>query len=48
MVCNCSNSVNVDLPIEKIHKCMGDPEADVENDVLKNEQLVQVISQFFF
>lgn len=23
---------------------MGDPEADVENEVLKNEQLVQVIT----
>lgn len=28
--------------MEKIKKCMGDPEADVENEVLKNEQQVQV------
>lgn len=31
-----------DLPIEKIKDCMGDPEADVENDVLKIEQDRQV------
>lgn len=31
-----------DLPIEKIRKCMGDPEADVENEILKTEQEVQV------
>lgn len=31
-----------DLPIEKIKMCMGDPEADVENQVLKTEQEVQV------
>jgi hypothetical protein len=33
-----------DLPIEKIQKCMGDPEADVENDVLKTEQDLQVFA----
>lgn len=32
----------IGLPIEKIKKCMGDPEADVENDVLKTEQELQV------
>lgn len=32
-----------DLPIEKIKKCMGNPEDDVENEVLKAEQEVQVI-----
>jgi hypothetical protein len=31
-----------DLPIEKIKKCIGDPEADVENEVLKIEQTAQV------
>lgn len=31
-----------DLPVEKIKYCMGDPEADVENDVLKIEQDRQV------
>ncbi|XP_057429809.1 vacuolar-sorting receptor 6-like [Lotus japonicus] len=40
----CAETVmeSLDLPIEKIKKCMGDPEADVENEVLKNEQQVQV------
>ncbi|EXB83259.1 Vacuolar-sorting receptor 6 [Morus notabilis] len=37
-----ANESNRCLPIEKIKKCMGDPEADVENAVLKNEQVVQV------
>lgn len=31
-----------DLPIEKIEKCMGDSEANTENEVLKIEQEVQV------
>ncbi|KAH7840962.1 hypothetical protein Vadar_023916 [Vaccinium darrowii] len=31
-----------DLPMDKIKKCMGDPEADVENEVLKMEQDSQV------
>nr|VDC74628.1 unnamed protein product [Brassica rapa] len=31
-----------DLPIEKVKKCMGDPEADTENEVLKMEQVVQL------
>lgn len=35
--------MDADLPIEKIRKCVGDPEADVENEVLKVEQEVQVI-----
>ncbi|CAL9104261.1 unnamed protein product [Musa textilis] len=30
------------FPLAKITKCMGDPEADVENDVLKTEQELQV------
>ncbi|KMT06156.1 hypothetical protein BVRB_7g163250 [Beta vulgaris subsp. vulgaris] len=30
------------LPVDKIKKCMGDPEADVENEVLKNEQDKQI------
>ncbi|KAL1320986.1 hypothetical protein AAHE18_14G096900 [Arachis hypogaea] len=40
----CAEDVmkSLDLPIEKIKKCMGDPEADVENEVLKNEQLRQI------
>lgn len=42
LVSNCFNLIDVDLPIEKIKKCMGDPEADVENEVLKTEQVVQV------
>lgn len=36
------NLNTTDLPVDKIKKCMGDPEADVENEVLKNEQQVQV------
>ncbi|XP_056859070.1 vacuolar-sorting receptor 7 isoform X1 [Raphanus sativus] len=31
-----------ELPIEKIKKCMGDPEADTDNEVLKMEQVVQL------
>ncbi|MBA0771830.1 hypothetical protein Gotri_007299 [Gossypium trilobum] len=40
----CAEDVmkSLDLPIEKIKKCMGDPEADVENEVLKKEQELQV------
>jgi len=32
----------VDLPLDKIKKCVGDPDADAENEVLKNEQEKQV------
>ncbi|KAI4332088.1 hypothetical protein L6164_017025 [Bauhinia variegata] len=40
----CAEDVmkSLDVPIEKIKKCMGDPEADAENDVLKTEQSVQI------
>ncbi|XP_043689809.1 vacuolar-sorting receptor 6-like [Telopea speciosissima] len=40
----CAEDVmkSLDLPIEKIKKCMGDPNADVENEVLKTEQDLQV------
>ncbi|XP_019150634.1 PREDICTED: vacuolar-sorting receptor 6 isoform X2 [Ipomoea nil] len=40
----CAEEVmkSLDLPVEKIKKCMGDPEADVENAVLKTEQDLQV------
>ncbi|THG04188.1 hypothetical protein TEA_018828 [Camellia sinensis var. sinensis] len=40
----CAEEVmkSLDLPIEEIKKCMGNPEADVENDVLKMEQDLQV------
>lgn len=40
----CAEDVlkSLNLPIEKIKDCMGDPEADVENDVLKIEQDRQV------
>ncbi|KAF8412641.1 hypothetical protein HHK36_000609 [Tetracentron sinense] len=33
---------SLDLPIDKIKKCMGDTDADVENQVLKTEQDLQV------
>ena len=41
---DCAEEVmkSLDLPIEKIKKCMGDPEADVENEVLKSEQQHQI------
>ncbi|XP_016484907.1 vacuolar-sorting receptor 6 [Nicotiana tabacum] len=40
----CAEEVmkSLDLPVEKIKKCMGDPEANVENKVLKTEQDLQV------
>ncbi|KAK9131621.1 hypothetical protein Scep_011149 [Stephania cephalantha] len=40
----CAENVikSLGLPLEKIKKCMGDPEADVENPVLKAEQELQV------
>ncbi|XP_047313130.1 vacuolar-sorting receptor 6-like [Impatiens glandulifera] len=40
----CAQDVinSLDLPIEKIKKCMGDPDADMENPVLKMEQTLQV------
>lgn len=41
---DCAEEVmrSLNLPIEKIKSCMGDPEADVENQVLKTEQDLQV------
>lgn len=36
-----------DLPLEKIKKCIGDPDADVENQVLKTEQELQVYTSCF-
>ncbi|KAK2999723.1 hypothetical protein RJ639_023628, partial [Escallonia herrerae] len=40
----CAEDVvrSLNLPIDEITKCMGDPEADVENEVLKFEQDSQV------
>ncbi|KAK6931969.1 PA domain [Dillenia turbinata] len=40
----CAEDVikSLGLPIEKIKKCMGDPDADVDNEVLKIEQEMQV------
>ncbi|KAJ4838721.1 Vacuolar-sorting receptor 6 [Turnera subulata] len=40
----CAEDVlrSLDLPVDKIKKCMGDPEADVENEVLKSEQELQI------
>ncbi|KAG8066230.1 hypothetical protein GUJ93_ZPchr0004g40201 [Zizania palustris] len=40
----CAEDVakSLGLPTDLIDKCMGDPEADAENDVLKTEQTVQV------
>ncbi|KAI6704832.1 hypothetical protein NL676_007794 [Syzygium grande] len=41
---DCAEDVikSLGLPIDKIKRCMGDPEADVENEVLKIEQELQV------
>ncbi|KAG1365137.1 vacuolar-sorting receptor 6 [Cocos nucifera] len=41
---DCGEKVvkSLGLPLDKISDCMGDPEADVENEVLKREQEVQV------
>ncbi|KAL8159110.1 hypothetical protein V2J09_000647 [Rumex salicifolius] len=33
---------SLNIPIDKISKCMGDPKADEENEVLKNEQDMQI------
>lgn len=42
----CAEEVmkSLGLPVEKINKCMGDPNADTENQVLKIEQDLQVFS----
>ncbi|GMY35071.1 vacuolar-sorting receptor 6 [Fagus crenata] len=41
---DCAEDVikSLNLPIEKIKKCVGDPSADVENEVLKIEQERQI------
>ncbi|KAI4311794.1 hypothetical protein MLD38_036660 [Melastoma candidum] len=41
---DCAEGVikSLDLPLDKIKQCMGDPEADVENPLLKAEQELQV------
>ncbi|WCJ33268.1 VACUOLAR SORTING RECEPTOR 6 [Euphorbia peplus] len=40
----CAKDVleSLDLPVEKIEKCMGNPEDDVDNQVLTTEQQLQV------
>ncbi|KAF3327806.1 vacuolar-sorting receptor 6-like protein [Carex littledalei] len=40
----CAETVvrDLGLPVDKVQKCMGDPEADAENAVLKKEQEDQV------
>ncbi|KAK4801620.1 hypothetical protein SAY86_022107 [Trapa natans] len=40
----CAEEVikSLDLPTAKVKKCMGDPEADTENEVLRREQELQV------
>ncbi|XP_072969705.1 vacuolar-sorting receptor 6-like [Typha angustifolia] len=41
---NCAEDIvkSLGLSLDKISNCMGDPEADTENEVLKTEQAVQV------
>lgn len=47
MIIRCSYDVCTGLDAKKIEKCMGDPNADADNPVLKEEQNAQVIvSQF--
>lgn len=46
-VFNRFNLIAADLPVDKIKKCMGNPEDDVENAVLKAEQEIQVILASF-
>lgn len=36
------------LDAKKIDKCMGDPNADSENHVLKEEQDAQVIASLYY
>ncbi|XP_042433403.1 vacuolar-sorting receptor 6-like [Zingiber officinale] len=41
---DCAEEVvkSLGLPLDKVNRCMGDPEADAENDVLKIEQEIQI------
>ena len=39
-------SISAGLDIKKIERCMGDPNADSENPVLKEEQDAQVLLYF--
>ncbi|CAO2824196.1 unnamed protein product [Amaranthus hypochondriacus] len=41
---SCAEGVlkSLRLPLDKIEKCMGDPEADQDNEILKNEQEKQI------
>ncbi|KAL0909364.1 hypothetical protein M5K25_020223 [Dendrobium thyrsiflorum] len=41
---DCADDVikSLGMPLDKVKECMGDPEADVENHVLKKEQELQV------
>lgn len=47
MIFSCSCDVSTGLDSKKIEKCMGDPEADADNPVLKEEQDAQVIVLLF-
>uniref|UniRef100_A0A803N4L4 EGF-like calcium-binding domain-containing protein n=1 Tax=Chenopodium quinoa TaxID=63459 RepID=A0A803N4L4_CHEQI len=40
----CAEDVlkSLNLPVDKIEKCMGNPEADADNEILKNEQDKQI------
>jgi hypothetical protein len=35
-------SCNVGIDVDKVRECMGDPEADTENAILRGEQDAQV------
>lgn len=39
---NLLSVYSIDVDIKKVDECIGDPEADVENPVLKTEQEAQV------
>lgn len=42
LYCNCSYFNFAGLDLKNIEKCMGDPNADSDNPVLKEEQDAQV------
>ncbi|KAK5843931.1 hypothetical protein PVK06_000066 [Gossypium arboreum] len=46
----CADGVikSLGLDAKRIEKCMGDPDADMENPVLKEEQDAQLISEIRF
>lgn len=48
LYCNCSCFNFTGLDLKDIEKCMGDPNADSDNPVLKEEQDAQVRISYFY